>query len=177
MRSIDLSADFVVIGGGLAGMSAAVAAAREGVKTILVQDRSVPGGNASSEIRMWISGAHGEDRRETGIVEEIQLENIARNPERNLSLWDSVLYTILQREHETGQTLVLEGVGFLETESVFQDFFLGEDAVDSFYPFGEVTAAALQDEGFLIVHLPQIAGCNTFDDHKCIPPSMSSMLM
>ncbi|MBQ7393835.1 MAG: FAD-dependent oxidoreductase [Lentisphaeria bacterium] len=100
MRSIDLSADFVVIGGGLAGMSAAVAAAREGVKTILVQDRSVPGGNASSEIRMWISGAHGEDRRETGIVEEIQLENIAKNPERNLSLWDSVLYTILQREHE-----------------------------------------------------------------------------
>ena len=100
MRTVELTADFVVIGGGLAGMSAAIAAAREGVKTILVHDRSVPGGNASSEIRMWICGAHGENRRETGIIEEIQLENIATNPERNFTLWDTVLYTVLRREKE-----------------------------------------------------------------------------
>ena len=100
MRTVKLTADFVVIGGGLSGMSAAIAAAREGVKTVLIHDRSVPGGNASSEVRMWICGARGEDRRETGIIEEIQLENIAKNPERNFSLWDSVLYTILQREHK-----------------------------------------------------------------------------
>ena len=98
MRNISLQADLTVIGGGLAGMSAAVAAAREGLRVILVQDRSVPGGNASSEVRMWISGAHGDNRRETGIIEEIQLENIAMNPERNFSLWDGVLYTVLQRE-------------------------------------------------------------------------------
>jgi hypothetical protein len=98
MRNIDLKADFVVIGGGLAGIAAAVAAAREGISTILVHDRSVPGGNASSEIRMWISGAHGDDRRETGIIEEIQLENNATNPYRNFSLWDTVLYTLLRNE-------------------------------------------------------------------------------
>ena len=98
MRNISLQADFAVVGGGLAGMSAAVAAAREGLRVILVQDRSVPGGNASSEVRMWISGARGDNRRETGIIEEIQLENIALNPERNFSLWDGVLYTILERE-------------------------------------------------------------------------------
>ena len=81
---------------------------------------------------------------------------------------------ILQREHETGQALIFEGVGFLKPESVFQDFFLGEDAVDSLHPFGEVTAAALQDEGLLILHMPQITGCNAFDDHKCIPSSIVS---
>ena len=98
MKKIALDADLVVIGAGLAGISAAVAAAREGVRTVLVHDRSVPGGNASSEIRMWICGAHGADRRETGIVEELQLENNFVNPRRNLSLWDTVLYTLLRNE-------------------------------------------------------------------------------
>ncbi len=58
-RSLD--ADFVVIGGGMAGVCAALAAARNGLSVILVQDRSVLGGNASSEIRMHIVGAdcHG----------------------------------------------------------------------------------------------------------------------
>lgn len=98
MKYIEISAGFVVVGGGLSGISAAVAAAREGVKTVLVHDRSVPGGNASSEVRMWISGAHGDNRRETGIVEEIQLENNAVNPERTLSLWDTVLYSLLRNE-------------------------------------------------------------------------------
>ena len=48
--------DFVVVGGGLPGVAAAVAAARAGVKTALVQDRPVLGGNASAEIRVWCGG-------------------------------------------------------------------------------------------------------------------------
>lgn len=84
--------DFCIIGGGMAGICAAIAAARQGVKVALVQDRPVLGGNASSEIRMWICGAHGENNRETGILEEIQLENLYRNPTPNYFLWDSVLY-------------------------------------------------------------------------------------
>ena len=71
----NLSADFVVVGGGMAGICAAVAAARNGIKTVLVQDRPMLGGNASSEIRMWICGAHGKDQKEAGILEEILLEN------------------------------------------------------------------------------------------------------
>ena len=35
----NLSTDFVVVGGGMAGICAAVAAARNGIKTVLVQDR------------------------------------------------------------------------------------------------------------------------------------------
>lgn len=92
MRTLEHDVDFCVIGGGMAGLSAAVAAARHGMKVALVHDRPVLGGNASSEIRMWICGARGQDKRETGIVEEIELENMHRNPRQNFSLWDSVLF-------------------------------------------------------------------------------------
>lgn len=91
---IEHEVDFCVVGGGIAGMLAAVSAARRGVRVVLMQDRPVLGGNASSEIRMWIRGAHGDDKRETGILEEIALENIYRNPTLNYSIWDSVLYGI-----------------------------------------------------------------------------------
>jgi hypothetical protein len=84
--------DVCVIGGGMAGLCAAIAAARNGAKTALIHDRPVLGGNASSEIRMWICGAHGEHNKETGLLEEIQLENQYRNPTGNYSIWDSVLY-------------------------------------------------------------------------------------
>lgn len=48
--------DLVVVGGGIAGTSAAVTAARLGLKVALVQDRPVLGGNASSEVRVWPEG-------------------------------------------------------------------------------------------------------------------------
>ncbi len=83
-------ADFCVVGGGMAGICAAVAAARHGLKTILMHERPVLGGNASSEIRMWISGS--SKFLETGIVEEIRLENLYRNNYPNFSVWDSILY-------------------------------------------------------------------------------------
>lgn len=84
--------DVCVIGGGMAGLCAAIASARNGAKTALVHDRPVFGGNASSEVRMWICGAHGAFNKETGILEELQLENLDINPARNYSLWDAVLW-------------------------------------------------------------------------------------
>ena len=65
--------DVCVVGGGMAGICAAIAAARNGANTVLIHDRCVLGGNASSEIRMWICGAHGENNKEAGVLEEIQL--------------------------------------------------------------------------------------------------------
>lgn len=87
----------VVVGGGLSGLCAAIAAARHGVRTALVQNRPMPGGNASSEIRMHACGAAGlfnarRDARETGIVEEIHLENRYRNPLHCFPVFDSVLW-------------------------------------------------------------------------------------
>lgn len=92
------TADIAVIGGGLAGMLAAIAAARHGATVVLMQDRPVLGGNCSSEIRMWSLGCHGKNNEETGILEEIFLENCYRNPTRIFSVWDSVLYGKVKEE-------------------------------------------------------------------------------
>ena len=88
----ELKSDICVIGGGFAGMCAAISAARHGSSVILIYDRPVFGGNASSEVRMWPMGAHGKNRRETGLFEEIVLKNMHRNPTRNYPIWDSVLF-------------------------------------------------------------------------------------
>lgn len=99
-----LEADVVVVGGGMAGVCAAIAAARNGASVALIQDRPVLGGNSSSEIRMHIVGAdcHGgrkdTDSRETGILEELRLEAAVRNPQRSFSMWDLLLYEWVRRE-------------------------------------------------------------------------------
>jgi hypothetical protein len=64
--------DLVVIGGGYAGMGAAISAARMGCKVALVQDRPVLGGNGSSEVRVWAQGLirRGRYPRIGEIVEE-----------------------------------------------------------------------------------------------------------
>lgn len=74
-----INCDLLVAGAGIAGMCAAVAAARKGMKVVLINDRSVLGGNASSEIGVGISGAnhHGLNTaiyaKECGLVEELRL--------------------------------------------------------------------------------------------------------
>lgn len=90
METVKHQVEFCVVGGGLAGMCAAIAAARRGVKTLLMHERPVLGGNASSEIRMWVCGAAGCP--ESGLVEEILLENLYRNSYPSYAVWDSVLY-------------------------------------------------------------------------------------
>lgn len=86
------SCDLCVVGGGLAGTIAALSAARGGMKVVLIQDRPMLGGNASSEIRMWVRGAKGKFDRETGLLAEFEEENIYRNPTLAPTLWDSVLF-------------------------------------------------------------------------------------
>ena len=93
-----LECDLCIIGGGMAGLTAAISAAREGIDVVLMHERPVLGGNASSEIRMWICGALGKDNRETGILEEIALENLYRNPTKNYAIWDTILYDFVKRE-------------------------------------------------------------------------------
>jgi len=101
--------DVCVVGGGMAGICAAVASARNGARTMLVQDRPVLGGNASSEIRVPVSGAYGDvvtrdgrktviENREGGLIEEIKLENVYRNPTANWQVWDHVLWNFCTRE-------------------------------------------------------------------------------
>ena len=97
-ETIKHEADICIIGAGAAGLFAATAAARHGAKVVVMHDRPVVGGNASSEIRMWIRGARGRDRNESGITEELALMNLRRNPTLNFSIWDSVTYELLLNE-------------------------------------------------------------------------------
>ncbi|MDK1030030.1 MAG: FAD-dependent oxidoreductase, partial [Anaerolineae bacterium] len=52
--------DVVIVGGGIAGCGAALAAEQEGLTVALIQDRPLLGGNASSEIRVHTLGIHGD---------------------------------------------------------------------------------------------------------------------
>lgn len=94
--------EFAVVGGGMSGICAAVAAARHGVKTVLIHNRPVLGGNASSEIRMHICGAdengHKPHLTEGGILHEILLRNKSRNHHFSYALWDLTLYEIVKSE-------------------------------------------------------------------------------
>jgi hypothetical protein len=100
--TIEHDADVCVVGGGMAGLCAALAAARHGAKVALMHDRPVLGGNASSECRVHIQGADRHNGipnlRETGILEELRLENLRRNPQKSYSVWDTVLYEAARLE-------------------------------------------------------------------------------
>lgn len=105
MKQASEQYDVVVCGGGLAGVCAAIAAARGGAKTALVQDRPVLGGNSSSEIRVTPHGAAAFHAyaRETGIISELLIEERAVNHETIFengwtnSVWDMVIYDLVQR--------------------------------------------------------------------------------
>jgi hypothetical protein len=55
--------DLVIVGGGIAGCGAALAANEQGLKVALIQNRPVLGGNASKEIRVHTLGIHGKVSR------------------------------------------------------------------------------------------------------------------
>ncbi|RDC55926.1 FAD-dependent oxidoreductase [Pedobacter chinensis] len=96
--------DLAIIGGGMSGVCAAITAARQGLKVILVQDRPVLGGNASSEVRLWILGAtshmgnNNRWSREGGIIDELLVENTYRNPEGNPIILDMILLDKVKQE-------------------------------------------------------------------------------
>ncbi len=97
LKTETVSADLVIVGGGLAGVSAAITAARAGITVILAQDRPVLGGNGSSEVRLWALGAtshmNNNNRwaREGGVIDELLVENLYRNPEGNALIFDTIL--------------------------------------------------------------------------------------
>lgn len=97
LQTEQLHADLIVVGGGMSGTCCAITAARAGARVVLIQDRPVLGGNASSEVRLRIVGAtaHGRSNnrwaREGGVLDEILVENTYRNPDGNAVIFDTVL--------------------------------------------------------------------------------------
>ena len=104
LREVSISGDLVVAGGGLAGVCCALTAARAGIRVVLVQDRPVLGGNASSEVRLWVLGAtshmgnNNRWAREGGVIDELLVENMWRNPEGNAILFDALMLEFVRRE-------------------------------------------------------------------------------
>ena len=108
--------DILIAGGGMSGVCAALAAARNGSKVILIQNRSRLGGNASSEIRMHIVGASAIRQgvwRETGILEELVLTEAVENQQRCYEIWDHIMYDRMMSEKNI--TLLLD-TSFYEAE-------------------------------------------------------------
>ena len=190
--------DVCVVGGGLAGTFAAIAAARHGAKVVLMQDRPMLGGNASSEIRMWVSGAGSRVRnlQETGIMEEVLLENMRRNPTRNFSIWDSILYEKVKNEKnielllncaccfaECEENVIKNVTGFQLTTYTWQkveaDTFIDcsgdsilAELVDAEYMVGRESKDAFGEEWALDVADKKTMGMSLMiqaheTDHKC----------
>lgn len=140
MKKIKKAYDFIVVGGGLSGLCAAIAAARHGVHTALIQNRAMLGGNASSEIRVHINGAGRNDGYhnaiESGIVLELMMENMKRNPQNSYAVHDKILWekaffqqnldlylnTNLQEAHMEGKAIrsVIAVQNTTETEFEFE---------------------------------------------------------
>ena len=105
----EIRADLCVVGGGIAGTFAAIFAARQGVRVALVNERPVLGGNASSEIRMWIC-------RESGLGEELNIRNYYYNPDKNPYLFDVTLLGMVKNEKNI-ELLLNSTVHSAETEN------------------------------------------------------------
>ena len=144
LKTIHYQTELCVVGGGLAGICTAIAAARHGTKVVMIQDRAVLGGNSSSEIRMWVCGAHGKDNRETGIVEELLLENFYSNPGLKFPLWDLTLY---------GKVKAEENITLLLNSAVF-DAVVENDTIKS------VKAWQSNAETFHVVQAQYFADCS-----------------
>jgi len=129
---IEHNVDLAVTGGGLAGVCAAISAARKGLKVVLVQDRPVLGGNASSEVRLWSLGAtshlgnNNRYSREGGIIDELMVENLFRNPEGNTLILDTILLEKVLDE---------KNITLLLNTSVFELKKNGDNTIESIAAF------------------------------------------
>ena len=124
LKTIDLRTDLVVIGGGLAGTCCAITAARKGIQVVLIQDRPVLGGNASSEVRLWALGAtshmgnNNRWAREGGVIDEILVDNLFRNREGNALILDTIL---LEKVWEEKNITLLLNTSVYETHKSSPD--------------------------------------------------------
>src|SRR5262245_31563266 len=97
--------DLIVVGGGISGTSAAISAARNGMRVALVHERSMLGGNSSSEVKLYPENNSGNQPwiKEGGINDELHTEERARNHQAYVEgtmncHWDLTLYEWVIRE-------------------------------------------------------------------------------
>ena len=132
--------DLVVIGGGYSGMGSALSAARMGCKVALIQNRSVLGGNGSSEVRVWSMGfvRRGKYPRVGEIVHEF-CDSATKSPGRYEEFEDDKKEAITRAEDNID--LFLNHHAFkVDTE---------EKSITGVYAFDTRTSAVVRFSGKL----------------------------
>ncbi len=94
--------DLVVVGGGYAGMGAAISAARQSLKVAFIQNRPVLGGNGSSEVQVWAMGGtrRGLYPRLGEIVEEFA-DRASNSPAADPAEYNDALKERIVREEKS----------------------------------------------------------------------------
>jgi hypothetical protein len=151
--------DLVVVGGGYAGMGAAISAARQSLKVALIQDRFVLGGNGSSEVRVWANGGtmRGKYPHIGEIVEEFadhapdspgaaahygdELKEAAVRREKNISLF----LGHFAQDVDVDDTKAIRSVTAFEVKTGKERRFTGKLFADC---TGHGTIGALADASF-----------------------------
>lgn len=175
IRKETASFDLVIAGGGITGVCCAITAAREGLSVALIQDRPVLGGNASSEVRLWILGAtshmgnNNRWAREGGVINEILVENTFRNKEGNPVLFDMLLIDKVLSEKNI--TLYLNTIVLHINKS-------SADRIEALYAFCASNETSYEFRGKLFVDctgdgivsylagVPYRIGAETKDEYK-----------
>ncbi len=140
--------DFVVVGGGTAGMCAAVSAARLGCKVALVHDRPVPGGNNSSEVRVHLQGrmgyppypnlgnlVHELDPQQDGNAQTGEVYNDGKKiavlkAEKNLTLYFSTRMIAVETDKNADGSITVKTVIGKHIETGAETKFVGKNFAD-----------------------------------------------
>ncbi len=140
--------DFVVVGGGTAGMCAAVGAARLGCKVALVQDRPVLGGNNSSEVRVHLQGRMGhqpypnlgnlvheldplqDGNAQTGEVYKDEKKIAVVGAEKNITLYLSTRMIAVETTKNADGSITINTVIGKNIESGVETKFVGKTFAD-----------------------------------------------
>lgn len=144
----EISNNIIVVGGGVSGVCAAITAARAGCDVVLVQDRPVLGGNASSEVKMWILGAtshmgnNNRWAREGGVIDEILVENTFRNKEGNGVLFDAILLEKVINE---------ENITLLLNTAVYEVLKNSDSSIKSVRAFNSQTSTEFLLKGNMFI--------------------------
>ncbi|MFI3205932.1 MAG: FAD-dependent oxidoreductase [Clostridia bacterium] len=102
MKTVIKNYDVVVVGGGMSGVCAAISSARNGARTVLVQNRPVLGGNASSEVKVSVNGAGRHigfrNAMESGVILELLMRNKKINPQYSFHVMDAVTWDMVKSQ-------------------------------------------------------------------------------
>jgi len=103
--------DLVIVGGGIAGCGAAIAAAESGLEVGLIQDRPMLGGNASKEIRVHTEGIHWHGERILSMLDTEHWPNGSPKAEadqqkrrRNMEKYDNISIFLNWRAYDANVT-------------------------------------------------------------------------